>query len=227
MTTSLLHSSDNITILGGGAVDSRALGQALALAPVLVAADGGADAALAAGHMPRLVIGDFDSISAAARAAIPAVRQHPIAEQDSTDFEKCLRAVTAPLILGLGLLGARLDHQLAALNTLVRYPDRRCVLVGAKDLCFHCPANLRLDLPVGTRVSLFPLAPVTGQSEGLRWPIGGIGFAPGGRIGTSNAASGPVRLRMAGPGMAVIVPRAHLAEVARALMPGGGGGSGG
>ena len=34
----------------------------------------------------------------------------PITEQDSTDFEKCLRRISAPEILGFGFLGARVDH---------------------------------------------------------------------------------------------------------------------
>ena len=40
----------------------------------------------------------------AARAAIPAERLHRIAEQDSTDFEKCLRNIRAPLVVGIALL---------------------------------------------------------------------------------------------------------------------------
>lgn len=220
MSTQILHSCDNITIIGGGEVPPALLREALSVAPVLVAADGGADTALGCGHMPRAVIGDFDSISAQAQAAIPQARLHRVAEQESTDFEKCLRAVQAPLILGLGLLGPRIDHQLAAMNALVRFPNRRCILLGTEDLCFICPPALDLDLPVGTRLSLFPLAEVTGHSEGLCWPIGGLRFAPDGRVGTSNAVTGPVRLRMDGPGMAVILPHAHLHAAIAALAEG-------
>ncbi|TDX29598.1 thiamine diphosphokinase [Rhodovulum visakhapatnamense] len=218
MPTQFVHHSDKITLLGGASVDPALLSRALVIAPALVAADGGADTALAAGRMPEAVIGDFDSISAAARAAIPDERQHPVAEQDSTDFEKCLRHVAARLILGLGFLGDRFDHGLAAVNTLVRHPDRRCLLIGDDDLCFHCPPELALDLPPGSRFSLFPMAPVRGTSRGLHWPIDGLDFAPGGRIGTSNRVSGPVRLRMEGPGMAVILPVAALDAAVAALM---------
>ncbi|ARE39359.1 Thiamin pyrophosphokinase [Rhodovulum sp. P5] len=218
MSPQLILVSDKITILGGGAVNHSDLARALDLAPSLVAADGGADIALAAGHMPDAVIGDFDSISAAARAAIPKDRQFPVAEQDSTDFEKCLRSVEARLILGVGFLGDRFDHALAALNTLVRYPHKRTILIGDDDICFVCPRQLDLDLPAGTRFSLFPMAHVAGQSGGLRWPIDGIAFAPGGRIGTSNEVTGPVRLTMDGPGMAVLLPVEFLTPVAEALM---------
>lgn len=218
MLPQALHSSAPITILGGGAISPDVLSRALALAPTLVAADGGADTALAAGHMPAAVIGDFDSISASARAAIPRDRQHPVPEQDSTDFEKCLRAVEAPLFLGLGFLGPRFDHALAALNTLARHPDRRCVLLGETDICFLCPPALALDLPAGSRLSLFPVGPVSGESDGLRWPIDGLAFAPGGRIGTSNEVTGPVRLRLDRPAMAMILPEGALETVVASLM---------
>ena len=67
-------------------------------------------------------------------------------------------------------------------------------------------ARPRIGLPRGTRLSLFPLGPVQGDSEGLRWPLAGLDFAPDGMIGTSNEVSGPVRLRMQAPKMLVILP---------------------
>lgn len=226
MNGPLLETSQNVTLLGGGHIDSVDLVQALGRAPVLVAADGGADFALSQGHLPQAVIGDFDSISPRARAAIPANRQHPIAEQDSTDFDKCLRSIRAPLILGLGFLGPRIDHQLAAFNALGRRPGVRCVLIGAHDICFLCPPRLALDLPEGMRLSLFPLGAVRGQSRGLRWPIDGIRFAPGGRVGTSNrVAAGPVEFSFAEPRMLAILPRTALDAVLaglRAAGPAGG-----
>lgn len=218
MPHQMLHSSATITIIGGGFVNQNHLLRVLRLAPDMVAADGGADVALAAGLSPMMVIGDFDSISDAARRAIPADRLHHVPEQDSTDFEKCLRAVAAPLILGLGFMGARFDHALSAMNTLARHPHRRCILVGEEDICFLCPPRLALDLPAGMRLSLFPMTAVRGESEGLRWPIAGIDFAPGGRIGTSNEVSGPVRLRMGEGAMVVILPEAALEVAAGALM---------
>jgi len=59
---------------------------------------------------------------------------------------------------------------------------------------------------------------VEGRSEGLRWPIGGLNFAPDGRIGTSNAALGPVSLTLTAPKMLVILPEATLETVARRLI---------
>lgn len=190
----------------------------MALAPHVVAADGGADAALAHGANPKAVIGDFDSLSEAAKAALPDEVLFPIEEQDSTDFDKCMRSIATPLIIGIGFSGARLDHQLAAYNTLVRHPHRRCILLGSEELVFLAPPSVSLPLEVGCAVSLFPMGAVEGVSEGLRWPINGLNLAPDGRVSTSNEATGTVQLSVTSPKMLVILPEGVLEPVATALL---------
>lgn len=220
MNSIIVQSEVPATLIGGGAVGVNDLETALALAPELVAADGGAAAALAAGYMPRAVIGDFDSIPETVRARIPASRLFSIREQESTDFDKALRSVAAPLVVAVGFLGDRVDHQLAAFNVLVRHAHRPCILLGAHEVVFHAPARLRLDLLAGDVVSLFPMGRVTGRSDGLEWPIDGLHFAPDGRVGTSNRALGPVTIETDGPGMLTILPRRALMAVAAALSRG-------
>ena len=140
-----------------------------------------------------------------------------MAEQETTDFEKCLTRIDAPAVLAVGFAGHRMDHTLAVWNALVRHADRRCVVIGAGDIAFLAPERLRLDIPAGTRLSLFPLAPVTGQGSGLAWPIDGLDFAPDGRIGTSNRADGPVDLTFSAPRMLVLLPRRCLDAALAAL----------
>lgn len=206
-----------ITLVGGGPLGADDLAQARELAPVVVALDAGADACLRAGITPVAVIGDLDSLSAAARREF-AGRLHRIDEQITTDFDKGLRHVTAPLIIGVGLSGGRLDHMLAGLSSLLTHPWQGCVLLGTDDVVFLCPPQITLDLPAGMRVSLYPLLPGPVASEGLRWPTEGLQFRADGRIGTSNAAAGgKVTLRPETPGTLVILPRAALVAVARAL----------
>ena len=213
-----LRSDTLVTLLGGGEVNAADLAESLARAPHLVAADSGADRALALGYRPHAVVGDFDSIRAETRAALPPEALLWIDEQDSTDFEKALSRIDAPGVLALGLTGARTDHELAAWHVLLACPRPRCIVIGAEDIVFLAPPEITLDLPLGTRVSLFPMAPVTGRSEGLHWPIDGIEFAPGRAIGTSNRASGPrVQLAFSAPAMLVILPKAHLDAAVSAL----------
>ncbi|WP_264210343.1 thiamine diphosphokinase [Leisingera thetidis] len=206
-----------ITLVGGGELAPGALEEALALAPRLAAADGGAAAALAAGHVPQAVIGDFDSLPEAVRAQLPPASLHRVAEQDSTDFDKALRAISAPAVLAAGFLGARVDHQLAAFNTLVQGHGSPCILIGDTEVIFHLTRAVALPARAGEVISLFPMQPVTGRSEGLEWPIDGLQMAPMGRIGTSNRALGPVRLMPDGPGLLAIVPRRLLADVMAAI----------
>ncbi len=219
MSKVLINSTDGVTLVGGGLATRDALSAALALAPRLIAADGGADVALAHGHRPTAIVGDFDSIANLEYWRKSDVIAEYVKGQDTTDFEKCLAAVAAPLILGVGFLGARLDHGLAALSALVAEGARPVALLGEGDLVFHCPGALALDLPVGSVVSLFPMAPVRGvRSAGLEWSVEGLAMAPGGRVGTSNRMVA-TRLELAfdGPGMLVILPMAALGAVAKTL----------
>jgi thiamine pyrophosphokinase len=206
-----------VTLVGGGPLSDADLSTALMLAPSLVAADGGADRCLRAGLRPLAVIGDMDSLSPEA-ARLLADRLHPVAEQDSTDFDKALSRIDAPLVLALGFVGGRLDHELAALHSLLVRAERPCLLLGPESLCLHAPPRLDLPLEPGTPVSLFPLAPVRARSSGLRWPTDALLFDPAARIGTSNEATGPVALHPQGRGMLVILPRAALASTVAALL---------
>ena len=221
MNNILVRHPVGVTLLGRGEVRAEDLAEALGHAPALVAVDGGARVAVELGHLPAAVIGDMDSLPPAQRLALPEGAFHRIKEQDSTDFDKALRSVAAPVILGVGFLGRRADHQLANFNVLIRRWDRRCILIGEHDVIFAAPAAITLDLSAGSRVSLFPLARVSGRSHGLHWPIDGIAMMPDGAIGTSNRVvadpAGPVRLEFSAPGMLIILPRVSLPSVLEGL----------
>jgi thiamine pyrophosphokinase len=217
MNAPIVEISEPVVLVGGGTILPGDLEEARAIGGTVVAADGGANALRAAQVMPQAVIGDMDSLDTATGAWLPADRLHRIAEQDSTDFDKALRHVAAPLVIGLGFLGGRVDHQLAAFHVLARHADRAVILLAEHEVLFHLPPEIDLPLQVDDIVSLFPVTQVRGRSSGLVWPIDGIAFDPVGRIGTSNRATGPVRITMDGPGMLAVVPRACLAQVAAVL----------
>lgn len=215
--TAIVKSDAPITLVGAGSLTKQDVMEARSVAPQVVAVDGGVAHCVSFGLNPEAVIGDFDSASEASLAAFPDVPHHQIAEQESTDFDKALRSVAAPLTIGIGFGGARVDHHLAAFHTLVCRPEARCILLGGEDVVFAAPPELSLDLAAGTRVSLFPLAEVTGRSTGLEWPIEGLVLSPMGRVGTSNRATGEVHLQFDGPGMLVILPRDCLDAAVRSL----------
>ncbi|MGR3713171.1 MAG: thiamine diphosphokinase [Shimia sp.] len=216
----IVDSLEPITLVGAGSLTHFDLMEATSLAPRVVAVDGGAAHCVAFGQAFEAVIGDLDSVPAGLSAVIPDAKLHEISEQETTDFDKALRSVAAPLVIGTGFGGARVDHYLAALNTLVRHSHRHCVLLGGEDIVFVAPPTLTLDLARGTRVSLFPMTAVTGRSAGLLWPIEGLTLAPHARVGTSNEVTGPVTLQMDASGLLVILPRACLREAVKALLAG-------
>lgn len=219
MNHPIVQSQTGVTLIAGGPVLARDMQAARALAPMVVAVDGGADRAMAFGVRPAAVIGDLDSISAGARVGLADVL-HFVDEQVSTDFDKALRHITAPFVLALGCLGGRVDHELAALSVLVQHTDKPCFLIGREDVIFAAPPVLDIAMLAGDRFSLFPMAEVTGHSDGLEWPIAGLRLAPNGRVGTSNRATGPVRLQTNGAGLLVIVPRARLRVALSAFVSG-------
>ncbi|KIC42338.1 thiamine pyrophosphokinase [Ruegeria sp. ANG-R] len=216
----IVRSGRPIGLFGGGEISSEDVNLVLSRVTSAVAADSGAAALIDSGQIPDVVIGDFDSLAAEYRAQIPDDRLFPIHEQDSTDFDKALRSISAPVVLAAGFLGARVDHQLVAFNTLTRLQDRPCILLGACEIVFHTPPRINLELAAGETVSLFPLRRVTGRSDGLEWPIDDLVLEPDGRVGTSNRALGAFTLEVDGPGLLTILPRTALDQVTQAFLSG-------
>ena len=217
----ILRSSHPVVFLGGGHASAADLADALTICGKLVAVDGGLVTAQTAGRMPDAVIGDMDSAPPEALARVPIARQHQVSEQQSTDFDKALRSVAAPVVVGLGFCGGRVDHQLAAFHTLLVHADRPCILVGADEVIVMAPPQVSLEMVAGEVVSLFPMLPVQGRSTGLEWPIDGLAFDPARFVGTSNRATGEVTLMMDTPGMLLIVPKRYLRPLVAHFVQGG------
>ena len=160
--------------------------------PLLLCADSGAEAVLEAGFEPDFLVGDLDSVSPAARAALPAGRVVAVAEQETTDLQKVLEhagtiGVTSAALLGF--TGRRTDHTLWNLSLPKRYGDRM-------DLRFvddHCElrrvgSRIRFRASAGQKISLCPLDGPANlvSTSGLKWPLQGEDLVPGERNGISN-----------------------------------------
>jgi thiamine pyrophosphokinase len=205
-----------VTLLGQSEVTSRHLNALIDSTAPLICADGGANTAVEFGLVPEIIVGDMDSFSGPFDGHVIH-----LSEQDTTDFEKCLYSIKAPLYIGYGFLGGRVDHELTALSVLVRYPERPVILIGDEDICFCCPKRLDIDLPKGTRVSVFPMSQTKMRSSGLKWPLDDIMLSPSMRTGTSNMANGKmVSLTLEQGDAVVILPVKFLDAVKRALTGG-------
>lgn len=207
---------DAVLLVGAGPATIQDLELAREHTGPIFAVDGGYDHLCAWGVTPDAVLGDMDSICGDVPEDIPTL---PIEEQDSTDIEKALRTVSAPLLIGIGFLGGRLDHTLAAMHGLVAVPSARAILIGREDVVFASPLDWRAEVAVGTRISFYPVrrVPAIG-SKGLRWPIDDLLFEGGGQIGVSNeASSSRVAAWFAEHGAVTILPRTALGAVIDSL----------
>ena len=185
-----------MAIVGGGAVDPALLVELAGRGVPLVGADGGGDAIGDAGLVPAAIIGDLDSLRDRA-AWEKRTRVIHMPDQITTDFQKAIRATSAPVTLALGMTGKRLDHTLAALSAVLQYaPVRRLLLVDEVDVALAVVGPIRFEAGVRERVSIHPLLPIRfSHSTGLYYPMDGLRLEPGGLIGTSNEGTGgPVEI---------------------------------
>lgn len=192
-----------LLVLNGDLPDAPWLAAQAAAVDLVVAADGAAEALVAAGCRPGLVVGDLDSLEAATlalleEAGVP-IERHP-REKDATDGELALRAALArgaTVIRVAGALGgSRADQSIANLLlltlpgleavdvALVSPTDTVRVLRGAvTHRLTGRPGDLVSLLPLGARVSAVSTA-------GLRYQLDGATLEPGPTLGVSNELVG-------------------------------------
>jgi thiamine pyrophosphokinase len=223
MAVDCVNFEEPVTVVGGGVLDREGIEAAVALAPALIAADGAADRLWRMSYRPGLIIGDMDSIEDPAVWPERGADMMILREQDTTDFEKCLYSTAAPCYVCVGFTGARVDHMMAVFHAMLKYADKRIVLIGEEEVITLVPQGYRIAMQVGAgaRVSLFPLVPVNiRHTRGLRWQAGGLDMAIGGQIGTSNiAVEDRVEITVETPGMLLFAPRHALASLVTALLP--------
>jgi len=180
-----------IAIVGGGTVDPGLLRDLAERGVALVGADGGGDSIGAAGLVPEAIIGDLDSLFDR-RQWETRTRVIHLPEQITTDFQKALRATSAPATLALGMTGKRLDHTLAALSAVLEVAPRRpTLLVDETDVALTTTGPVAFEAQHRERVSIHPLLPIRfSRSSGLLYPLDGLMLAPGALLGTSNEGIG-------------------------------------
>jgi thiamine pyrophosphokinase len=192
---------DTVVVFAGGSEPRAGASASLPDDAVVVAADGGADHALALGRRVDVAVGDFDSISPAGLAAVERagarVERHAV-DKDATDLELALAAALtfAPRrVVVVGGVEGRLDHLLGELLLLGAdaYAGVELdALLGAATV--HVVRGERVISGIaGETISLFALqGPAHGVvTEGLVYPLRGETLAPGSTRGISNVFAGP------------------------------------
>lgn len=147
----------------------------------VVGVDGGCRHLWTLGILPRIAVGDMDSIPPDLLALYQnkgvTLHLHPV-KKDATDLELALQLAfeaQATRITLLGATGGRLDHTLANLFLLSRCLERgipTCV-VDAEQSIHLTDAALDLRGLVGETISLMPVTPeVHGLTlTGLEYPL--------------------------------------------------------
>jgi thiamine pyrophosphokinase len=161
----------------------------------IVAADGGANMARAAGIRPDLIIGDLDSVTPATRRHFASCRIIRVARQDNTDLEKALDVLAAEGVGDVTIVGAagrRLDFTLANFSIAWLYMSRlRIRFAGDGWQAVPLTGRIRLRGPRGTTVSLIPFSACSGITlRGLAYPLTNAGLR-GGAVAVSNVVVRP------------------------------------
>ena len=186
-----------VIFVNGEVQDPAALRPWLQPDDYLMAADGGTRHLLALGLLPRVIVGDLDSLApelvAQLREQGVILERHPV-RKDETDLELAIRRAIrdgATEILLLGALGGRLDQTVANLLLLARkgWPVPIALAEGDQ-LARVLRGGERLTLtgPPGSLVSAIPLsARVTGITyRGLEYPLEEATLTLGSTRGVSN-----------------------------------------
>ena len=203
-----------VFLVGDGELSEQQFRSLYSDAHPLIAADGGANVLHDFSVLPYAVIGDMDSLRDRDFFERESRVVH-IEEQDSTDLEKCLNEVEAPLYLALGFIGKRFDHTLEILHVMEKYAHKQIVFFSKEDVIVRLPKSFRVQLPLGTRFSLYPLKrTVLLSSEGLKYPLDGLTMEQGQMIGTSNETTEThVHIEQTEEGLIAIVPIEHVSAL--------------
>jgi len=175
-----------VYLVGNGDISVKHFDKLIKSEIPIIAADGGANRLKRLGLIPEIVVGDMDSIKDKEFFEKHS-RLIEIKEQNSTDLEKCLRTISAPLYLALGFIGTRFDHSLEILHVLQSNPDKNIIFFSQRDVIFLIAKKWKSKFPLGTRLSFYPLKKTKiSSSKGLKWPLDGLTMEQGKLIGTSN-----------------------------------------
>jgi len=199
MTSVSSNTPTAVVLLGGNTADVGSLGVLPANA-VVVAADSGVELARQLGLEVHAVVGDMDSISPTALAALDAlgteIIRHPI-DKNESDAELALRyaiARGAQRVVLVGGGGGRLDHQLALFAVMfineLRGVHVEARLAGSRAYAVHDGATVDIECTKGDVIGLLPFG---GDAHGvttcgLQWALSDESLIVTASRGISNRA---------------------------------------
>lgn len=188
----------HVILFAGGVVrEGSAVDQALATGELIIAADSGAQTALARGYVPTFVVGDLDSLSPATLRHLQQLGSQVVsapAEKDETDTELAIDLALregATRITLLGALGGeRFEHTFANLLLLAAYETTQLEIAdgNSRGWLLRGPGTTHISGQPGDLLSLFPLmiSAEGVRTEHLVYPLRGETLRFGRPRGISN-----------------------------------------
>jgi thiamine pyrophosphokinase len=165
----------HIVIFAGGSVRAgKVVDAVIAQADRIIAADGGAAAALRYGRVPATVVGDFDSLDARVQQQLREQGSQFIqaaVEKNETDTELALQVAIEQGASAITLLGAiggtRFDHTMANILLLVGFETIPIRIIDGPSSCWllRGPGHSIIHGHTGDLLSLLPL---TSEATGVR-----------------------------------------------------------
>jgi len=192
----------HIVIFAGGSVRAgKAVDAVIAQADRIIAADGGAAAALRYGRVPAAVVGDFDSLDDRVQQQLREQGSQFIqaaVEKNETDTELALQVAIeqgASVITLLGAIGgARFDHTMANILLLAGFETIPIRIIDGPSSCWllRGPGLTTISGHVGDLLSLLPLTLEASdiRTTGLYYPLHGETLYFGKPRGVSNVLTG-------------------------------------
>lgn len=186
-----------ITVVAGGNPLPAGIASQILPASLVIAADSGADHALAVGLQPDVIVGDLDSIDPHTLTELDGsaeIRQHPT-DKDATDLELAVRAAFeagATALQIVGGHGGRLDHLLGNYQ-LITSLDCPVTWFAGLDRLVIASGAATLNTSSGQTLTLLAVSEsATVSVRGTRWELDRAVVRRGETRGVSNVAIGAV-----------------------------------
>jgi thiamine pyrophosphokinase len=163
-------------IAAGDMGTSPALEQRVRAHQSLVCVDGGLVICQKLGLVPDLIVGDFDSVPPEVLSAFSTVPvlNFPV-DKDESDLELAIQNIYNPRLAKITVFGAtgkRMDHTLANLQLMRRYPGK-VFFETEGEILFAIDGDVEIPCTPGQGISFIQMDDQTAgvTTEGLKWEL--------------------------------------------------------
>lgn len=181
MIKEILAAHRSVICLDGGEFHEKVFGF-INKSAVVIAADGAANWMGKQGLNPQYIVGDRDSISLSQKDS--KAEEVYSADQNTTDFEKCIHFAQEKELLPsliLGFSGGEIDHILGNFQTLLKHAEEGSLFfidsydkrgsVGIKIGLPLSKGSYHMTVQIHTIVSIIPFCFCQITSKGLVWEL--------------------------------------------------------